>query len=386
MPFEIVGRERDLASVQAFVGREAGGLFGVTPSDLRVTRLPGERDLHAAIGLARSLFMAPPADGAAVQAADAALERLGALLLGGHLDLIAHARVIIVAPDGVLHQVPWQALRGRVGREPLSATHHVSIVPSATFLAGVRTGDASGGRGDMLVACVSANRSDGPRLSGAAREASWIRDSFQDVSIHFPGRRGGDSLQSEDLAPFEVLHFAGHVRADDERPWLSGFTNAWSANPDQRRILTAGDIAASRLEARLAVLSGCESAGGRVHPGEGVAGLTSAFLAAGVPTVVATLWPVDDRTTRRIMERFYTALAAGDDAATALARGTNAIRRNPRTAHPFYWAGYVLVGEAGTRVPLRRRTVSPGRVLPWVVGLAMGLTALAGWRGWRRAV
>jgi hypothetical protein len=85
------------------------------------------------------------------------------------------------------------------------------------------------------------------------------------------------------------------------------------------------------------------------------------------------------------MEEFYAGLAAGDDAATALARGTRAVREEPSTAHPFYWAAYVLAGEAGTRVPLRRRAVSPDRLLAWSAGLAIGLTALAGWRGWRRS-
>ena len=89
----------------------------------------------------------------------------------------------------------------------------------------------------------------------------------------------------------------------------------------------------------------CESAGGRILSGEGVLGLCGAFLSAGIPAVVATLWPVDDRTTAELMTVFYEELARGETVARSLRRAQMAIRQGHETGNPFFWAGFVLVGD-----------------------------------------
>src|SRR5678809_1199902 len=75
---------------------------------------------------------------------------------------------------------------------------------------------------------------------------------------------------------------------------------------------------------------------GRARPGEGMAGLTSAFLTAGAPAAVATLWPVDDRTTERLMDAFYGELGHGATIAAALRAAQGVVRADPATRHPFY--------------------------------------------------
>jgi len=76
-------------------------------------------------------------------------------------------------------------------------------------------------------------------------------------------------------------------------------------------------------------------------------GLTRAFLHAGAARVVATLWPVEDRATARLMERFYQELARGTEPARALAQGQRALLAERGTASPFYWAGFVAVEGSG---------------------------------------
>jgi len=102
-------------------------------------------------------------------------------------------------------------------------------------------------------------------------------------------------------------------------------------------------------------LSACETGSGRILSGEGVLGLSSAFLVAGVPVVVASLWPVDDGATAALMKEFYAELSAGRDVATALAKAQEVIKKNPATAHPFYWAGFVVVGDGTITVELEVR-------------------------------
>jgi hypothetical protein len=133
------------------------------------------------------------------------------------------------------------------------------------------------------------------------------------------------------------------------------------------------EIGRLHLRASLAVLSSCESAQGGIRFGEGVAGLTSAFIAAGVPAVVATLWPVDDRLTASFMDRFYAAISEGETIGTALAFAQASMRENPQTRDPFYWAGFVLVGDGRTVLMLERRS-NPG---PYITG-ALLLLGIAG--------
>jgi hypothetical protein len=96
---------------------------------------------------------------------------------------------------------------------------------------------------------------------------------------------------------------------------------------------------------------------GRQKVGEGVAGLTAAFLSAGVNSVVATLWRVDDAVTATLMERFYRGLADGIPVAAALRRAQLETRADPHTGHPFYWAGFVVVGAGGVPIQLESRVV-----------------------------
>ena len=111
--------------------------------------------------------------------------------------------------------------------------------------------------------------------------------------------------------------------------------------------------------------------------GEGVLGLSSAFLSAGIPAVVATLWPVDDQVTRRLMRGFYAELAAGRSIAEALALAQRAVRDEPDTRHPFFWSGFVVIGDGDIRLPLARRwrpspaLVAAGALL--FLGLLVGI-------------
>jgi len=177
----------------------------------------------------------------------------------------------------------------------------------------------------------------------------------------------------EALRAYRRLHFASHATLEGERPWRSAL-KLRAGDPID---ITAADIARSRLRARLVTLSTCRSADGRVLSGEGVQGLAGAFLVAGVPAVVATLWPVDDESTRRFMRRFYGHLANGDPIAEALARAQADLRRDPERRAPYHWAGFVVIGDGGLTVALERRPWAGRRVGPWVL-IGAGVLALFG--------
>jgi CHAT domain-containing protein len=110
--------------------------------------------------------------------------------------------------------------------------------------------------------------------------------------------------------------------------------------------LPAYEVYNLRLNADLVVLSACQTALGEDIRGEGLVGLTRAFMYAGTPRVVASLWRVPDSATAALMERFYRALLAGNRRpAEALRLAQESVRAERRWSAPYYWAGFTLVGE-----------------------------------------
>jgi CHAT domain-containing protein len=198
------------------------------------------------------------------------------------------------------------------------------------------------------------------------------------------------------------------VRVDAERPWYSGIlitretpvastqasavpTRAVHAAPDTRAAspedsmaaaaisvdpyARAAQIASARSDARLVVLSGCESALGRATQGEGVLGIAAAFFAAGAHSVVASIWEVDDRVTAELMERFYEALAQGKTVAAALRIAQ--VDLQSKRPHPFYWAGFVVIGDGDVTVRLEPRRGGSGHL--WIAALAVTVMATLTW-------
>ncbi len=90
------------------------------------------------------------------------------------------------------------------------------------------------------------------------------------------------------------------------------------------------------------VLSACQSGLGDIC-GEGVLGMQKAFRMAGAGSILASLWPVDDNATTFLMSRFYSALADGQDAHSALKKAVGEVRSNPAYSSPYYWAAFVII-------------------------------------------
>jgi tetratricopeptide (TPR) repeat protein len=286
-------------------------------------------------------------------------------------DMLAGARRIIVCPDGVLCRVPFACLGGPGGGTyALIESTEVVWAPSATIFVRRHHPPASGP--PKLLAFGASTPA--ARLPGARAEGRWLARSFQDAAFR------ETTAGPFDVAGRTVLHFASHSEVDDQYPWRSGIRVASWAGADETGLLRASEIARAPLDAQLVTLASCQSAGGAVISGEGVIGLTGAFLSAGAQTVVATLWPVDDRSTERLMRRFYMNLARGLTASSALRDAQNSLRRDPSTRHPFFWAGFVLVGDPDLVVPLRRRANPTGILLIMISGALVSVFA-ARWVG-----
>jgi CHAT domain-containing protein/tetratricopeptide (TPR) repeat protein len=333
------------------------------------------------------------------------------LLLGPVDGLVCSSKMVLISPDWYLGAVPFGLLEMPVsgGGKTLMERMDVDLIPSATVLSMIRADEAvRPGRDEGAKMLALAPEGDG--LKGVKREISALRDNFAGVRVH----RGMQPVEliggGEERV--DIIHIAAHVIADDERPWDSGIllgesgdgaagtrglsadssdafmtryledpSDADSAGAADDPFLRADKIASAEFGAKLAVLSGCESAMGRTSSGEGVLGLTAAFMSAGVPAVVATLWPVDDRVTADLIERFYSGLAEGNTVIAALRSAQLAMRDDEKTRHPFYWAGFIVVGDGTATVPLEYSDSRRGFYLPVaIVAAALGVLLLT----WKR--
>jgi CHAT domain-containing protein/tetratricopeptide (TPR) repeat protein len=369
--------------LDAFDGPTLSVMVAATASDSRVIVWPGGMNLAPRLDRLRSLASSRPSDSRGADSAllNAALGRVGESLLAPVADLLARSRRVIVVTDEGLAMLPWAALAmpgpSAHGPEPLCVAREVVLVPSAGILADLRARAMSKSDGSRRMLAVAGGSPGGEDLPGAAREVRDLGARYDGVDVRTSAR----GTLGANLEPYDVLHFAAHATLDDQHPWRSGIRVGARSVESDDEYLRAAQIASLGLSARLAVLSSCESAGGRMSSGEGMQGLSAAFVTAGVPATVATLWPVSDRVTAKFMEAFYGYLAEGGSVAGALRAAQLDIRSRAAYRHPFYWAGFVVLGDGDVRVPLRVRRDPIALAAPvLVVAAGIGI----GWAVHRR--
>ncbi len=162
----------------------------------------------------------------------------------------------------------------------------------------------------------------------------------------FIGREATKSNFLKKSPDFKILHLATHSAANDVLGEYSFVALQADSAPNQIDMLYARDIYGLHLSADLVVLSACETALGQFRNGEGVIGLTRAFTCAGAKNVVASLWSVNDASTKDLMIGFYKEITKGTPYNQALAEAKRVfVQENRQYAHPYYWAGFVLNGR-----------------------------------------
>lgn len=258
--------------------------------------------------------------------------------------LLGESRRLFVVADDVLHRVPFGALV--TGSEPPAGSdgyadvpflldrYQIVYLPALGFL-------PPGGR-------VPRPRPTGTKVLAVAGDAPGAPEELEALRRTW---RGGPVVSLEGAAATEtavdtlpdeeaVLHVAAHARVAADGSGLSYI----ELEPDARNdgAWTVGEITARPRRASLVVLSACETVEGPLYGGEGPLGLARAFLAAGAGAVLATHWPIGARAAD-LMGTFYEAITEGSEPAVALHTAKLRLRSDPATAHPFYWAGFVLM-------------------------------------------
>jgi CHAT domain-containing protein len=223
----------------------------------------------------------------------------------------------------------------------------IAYLPAAAALA---DGNGSAGPAGSAPAAQSVMAMAPARtgLQFTQQEAAAVAGLFPKERLLLVGDRATEAAFKTSAGRYDVLHLATHGYFNRFNPLLSGLELEPDAKEDGR--LEVHEILGLRLAARLVVLSACDTALGggyfsEVPSGDDIVGLTRAFLFAGSPSVVASLWAVNDRSTMGLMGGFYGRLS-GQDKATALAASQrDLIARGGRYAHPYFWGAFVLVGQ-----------------------------------------
>ncbi len=172
---------------------------------------------------------------------------------------------------------------------------------------------------------------------------------------------------------YGVLHLAMHSLLNEEEPRYSELLFNHNRDSENDGYLTISEIYNLKLNAQMVVLSSCSSGFGKIQHGEGAISLSRAFSYAGCPSVVMSLWKVPDQVTTTIMKNFYESLTEGlskDEALRAAQMKFVAENTDPLYRHPYYWAGFVVIGDT-------RPLESSSNMIFYIAGIvALGLGAL----------
>ncbi len=194
------------------------------------------------------------------------------------------------------------------------------------------------------------------RLTGTRTEAEQIvklaktSGAQADMWLDLDANEG--NIETRDVTKYRVVHIATHGLLNAERPQFTGLVLSLVGNKSEDGFLRTDEVFNLRLGSPLVMLSACETGLGKEKRGEGVMGLTRAFMYAGAPTVGVSLWSVADKSTAELMTDFYKRLLGSSAAETAPVSPSAAMRdaqlamiAGKKYSAPFYWAPFVLVGD-----------------------------------------
>jgi CHAT domain-containing protein len=286
----------------------------------------------------------------------------------------------VIAPDGILNLLPFEALRDTQG-EYLLKSHVISYVPSGTILdvlrrakmqqaaprpflgvgdvayenqgnAGRRMPAPDTTRGQILRGMADLSGIQLHDLPQTRNEVQGIGKLLGQESVILLGNDATETaFKKEPLDQFRILHLAVHGFADTQYPERSALVLGKDPRSGDDGLLQVREIIRLRLNAELTTLSACDTGVGKLQGQEGISNLVEAFLVAGSQSVVASLWSADDTFASALMERFYQRMAQGEDTSSALRNAKlDLLAKYGDQVRPFYWAAFIAVGETSAPI------------------------------------
>lgn len=301
----------------------------------------------------------------------------------------ADVKRLVVVPDGVLNQIPFESLltsdiQGSVYNyqdyDFLIKKYSVSYAYSATLyyrditrkkdngtngwfgLAPVFTqGKYSGVVLDSRIKKHEKTYTDlqvvsNSKLEPLASSEPEVRNIFnmfvksgQPARACLWGSANRQNFSSDSISRYRYIHLATHGFVNSEKPELSGVQLSHLRGDSNDGVLYSGDVYSLKLNCDLLVLSACETGLGKIMKGEGIVGLSRAFIYAGSRNLLVSLWKVGDNSTQQLMVEFYRQLLlkenSGLNYAEILQKAKQMLILDKNYSRPYYWAPFILIGD-----------------------------------------
>jgi CHAT domain-containing protein len=337
--------EPDTGILEFFLADTSLYSFLFTSDSARIADLPVPTAvLNRRVTRLRELIENPDADSGELAVRE---EQVYRWLIEPHEETIDQLNRLVIVPYGVLAYLPFAMLGGD---RPLVDRVELSYAPSAAVLdrllteppAVVRTATVFGDPhpDDDLLAMPHAS-AEAQRVAGLIGVEPALGPAATTTAFRAA------------LSGHDLLHVACHAWFDQHDPRRSALLFADPTDARRPNRVNVGELYDGHTDARLVVLSGCQTGLADLTAGGELDGLVRAFLTAGVRTVLGSLWRVDDEATSALMSAFYTGLGKDMGPAAALRCAQRSVKDNPSSDHPYSWAGFGSYGDWRTRGAFR---------------------------------
>jgi CHAT domain-containing protein len=337
-----------------WLGARQSYLWAVTPEKIALFTLPRATEMVRLIARYRRTLLGPQDP---MEAANEDGRELYRLLVAPAAGLIRRAAPVMILADGALDQLNFETLlapgpgRGGDSEASRGATVHYWIedatlesAPSMEMLAAAKPA-RSGARNLLLIGNPVSTSEEFPSLPLFGFEMAEVEKRFgaHRATVFSGARATPATYLSSKPAQFSYIHFVAHAVASRTDPLDSAIILSGPAGSEESFKLYARDIMQHPIDAKLVTISACNGSGTRSYTGEGLVGLSWAFLRAGARNTIGALWEVSDDSTPRLMEELYQGLADGQTPAAALRRAKlDMLYAGGRFSSPFYWAPFEL--------------------------------------------
>lgn len=353
---QAVARKTEATLLFYWLGERQSYLWAVTPRQTLLYPLPAEKEIRPLVErYNRDLLGAEDP----VEAGNAAGQQLYRMLVEPAEKLIGPDGRVMLLTDGPLSQLNFEALIVPADAQGSKAHYWiedatVSSAPSISMLAGGLAEQASSHESSaklLLLGNPRSPSSDYPALPYAGQEMTEIEKRFGhgDEVVYAGTRATPQAYLSSKLGGFAYIHFVSHGVASRMDPLDSAIilsrpeSSSTESGDEDSFKLYAREIMRHPIQARLVTISACYGSGTRAYTGEGLVGLSWAFLRAGAQRAIGALWEASDDSTPELMSSLYAGLEAGKMPAAAL-RGAKLklLHSGGNFRKPFYWAAFQL--------------------------------------------
>ena len=257
----------------------------------------------------------------------------------------------IIVPDGLFFQLPIESLPGNEEGNMIIENHAIGYEFSARYIIGSERANMKQKQNSEVLSFAPFSQR-GYLLSGAGmtglEKLPFSKEEINGLSgSHLDDRSATKAAFMKNIDRFPIIHLATHAMTDLDNPSASFIAFYPVAGIRSDDFLFLDEIYSLNMDScRMIVISACETGRGELVHNEGVMSFARAFLYAGCPSTINTLWKADDHSTAEIIKLFYKYLEEGDNKSLALQRAKlEFIRNNPLFRNPVYWSHIVLTGD-----------------------------------------